>query len=118
MAYSWALLRIGSLLCGRSPITGPWHLTIGVRRTYGALLGNLGEGWAEPYEFGNYVGVCADQHLRWSIELEEMPGREEQKSWAFKIGDRLEDAWGVTQRRYLGRRGDFEGRLDVRRVND
>ncbi|HVV12474.1 hypothetical protein [Amycolatopsis sp.] len=118
ITYAWALLKFSAMLCERVPIGGPWQLTVAVRRTNGAVLGNLGEGWAEPHEFGNYVGACVDQHLLWHMELRDVPGPGEQESLALKIGGRLEDAWGVTQRRYLGHRGELEGRLDVRRTAD
>jgi hypothetical protein len=116
VAYIWAVLKVSALLYERWPIAGSWQLTVGLLRTNGALLGNLGEGWAEPGDFENNVGGCTNQHLLWNIELEKVPDAEEQQRLAFKIGDRLEDAWEMMQRRYLAHRGDCQGSLDLRRT--
>lgn len=100
-----------------TPIYRLWYLTVAVRGTEGALLGNVGEGWAELLSFENTVGGCVDQNLLWHLELQGWPDEEAQQQLAFAVGDRLEDAWGVSQRRYLAHRGDRAGRLDLRRIS-
>jgi len=77
----------------------------------------LAEGWAEPDSFENRVGTCTEQALLWHLELDAIPNMEGAREVAYGVGDRLEDAWGVVQRRYLAHRGAREGRLDPRRIN-
>ena len=116
VAYTWALLRFCAVLNERTPRPGPRLLTIGVRGTKGALLGNVGTGWAELGSFENRVGTCVDTSLLWHLELDKVLDEDGERRVAFTVGDRLEDAWGVVQRRYLARTGDRNGRLDVRHV--
>jgi hypothetical protein len=116
VVYTWAVLRFGAAHYKRLSLTGPWHLTIAARGAEGALLGNLGEGWAEPGSFENSVGGCVEQNLLWHRKLQDWPEEEEQQQVAFAVGDRFEDAWGVSQRRYLARCGDRVGRLDLRHI--
>jgi hypothetical protein len=117
VTYTWAMLKFGAAHVERLSFTGPWHLTVAVRGTEGALLGNVGEGWAEPGSFENTVGGCVDQNLLWHLELQDWPDEEAQRQLAFAVGDRLEGAWGVSQRRYLVHHGDRAGRLDLRRIS-
>lgn len=117
VTYTWAALKFGAAHFGRLPGIGPWQLTLAVRGTEGALLSNLGEGWPEPVDFEYQMGSgCVDQNLLWHLELQDWPDEEGQQRLAFAVGDRLEDAWGVSQRRYLAHRGERAGRLDLRRI--
>lgn len=116
ITYTWALLIFSAALDERVPLPGPRQLTIALRNTKNAALGNLGEGWAEPGSFENRAGGCLEQNLLWHLELDELPDEAAQQRLAFAIGDRLEDAWGVGQRRYLAHRGDRAGRFDHRRI--
>jgi len=116
VTYTWAVLKFGAAHYERLSLIGPWHLTVAVRGTEGALLGNVGEGWAEPGPFENSVGGCVEQNLLWHLELQDWPDEEGQQQLAFVVGDRFEDAWGVSQRRYLAHRGDRVGRLDLRHI--
>ena len=115
VTYTWAALELARQLGVVDD--GRWLLALGLRQTRGALLAGLGEGWAEPGNYRNSVGGCSDNDLLWHIELDTLPGDSaDAEQVAFTLGDRLEDAWGVRQRRYLDHRGDTKGRLDARRV--
>lgn len=116
VTYVWAVLAFAGYLSERAAMPGPWLLTIGARQTRGALLGNVGEGWAEPGQWENEIGGCPDENLLWHIELSPPLDEEAQRKLALSVGDRFEDAWGVKQRRYLAHRGDRAGQLDHRRV--
>lgn len=118
VACAWALLKLGSARQDRTAIDAPWQLTVALNRTAGAFLGNVGEGWAEPLSWENNLPPCADEHLLWHIELDEWPQDDTARSLAFSLGDRIEDAWGARQRRYLARTGDLAGRLDVRKLHE
>jgi len=110
------MLNVAIELHGRVGLPAPWQLTVGLIATKDALLGNVGEGWAEPGSWNNSVGGCADENLLWHIELDQVPDEDLRQGLAFAIGDRIEDAWGVSQRRYLARQGERVGKLDHRRI--
>jgi hypothetical protein len=118
VARTWALLKFGSALRERTPIDGPFQLTVGVHRTRDAFLGNVAEGWAEPLSWENELPACRGEHLLWHLEMAEWPDDEAIQEIAFGVGDRLEDAWGVPQRRYLARTGALAGRFDTRQLRD
>jgi hypothetical protein len=63
VAHTWALLKFGTALRERTSLPAPYQLTVALQRTRGALLGNVGAGWAEPMSHENNVGGCADEHL-------------------------------------------------------
>jgi hypothetical protein len=110
----WAMLKMARLLCQRLGMDAPFCLAVGVVDTKEALLGGLGDGWAQPGDFQNRVGTCGEPHLLWNLELSDVPDDQSARDTAYGIGDRLEDAWGVPQRRYLSRRGEHVGKLHPR----
>lgn len=114
VARVWAMLKVARLLNERHGVEAPFCLTVGVMDTSEALLAVLGEGWAEPNDFQNTVGTCGEPNLLWSLELSAVPDDVSARDTAYSIGDRLEDAWGVPQRRYLASRGEHAGKLDAR----
>lgn len=116
VTYTWAMLTFSAALNDHVALAGPRQLTIAMRSTKGGLLGNVGEGWAEPNSFQNTVGGCLEEHLLWHLSVDGPPDEAAQKRLAFAAGDRIEDAWGMAQRRYLARVGDREGHLDHRRI--
>lgn len=118
VAHTWALLKFGTALRERTPVGGPFQLTLGLHRTGGALLGNVGEGWAEPLSWGNEVPACGEEHLLWHMEMPEWPDDDGIRALAFAVGDRLEDGWGVRERRYLARLGERAGHFDVRKFHE
>jgi len=115
VAYAQGMLAFCAAVQSRLSLAGPCLLAIGAVSTRDALLGNLAEGWAEPFSISNSVGGCIDEHLLWHIELDEID-EESTRDLAFLIGDRFEDAWGVTQRRYRARVGESINELDYGRV--
>jgi len=96
VTHTWGVLRFGAAHYERLSLAGPWHLTVAVCGTKGALLGNVGEGWPEPGSVENSVGGCVEQNLLWHLEIQDWPDEEGQQRLAFAVGDRLEDAWGVS----------------------
>lgn len=117
VAHIWAALKFSTAHFQRLSFAGPWQFTVGVCRTEGALLGGLAADWAEPGMLENNVGGCVERGLLWHLEIQEWPDEENQRRLAFAIGDRLEDAWGVSQRRCLAIQGDHAGHLDLRRIS-
>lgn len=117
VARAWAFLLLAGEICQHEQLSAPFQLTVAVRNTEGAVLGGLGEGWAEPGDWSNNLGACVDRHLLWHLEFDEIPDKNSARAVAYAIGDRLEDAWGSALHRYLAERGEFAGQLDPRRVN-
>lgn len=66
--------------------------------------------------FGNTVPGCVEPHQLWHLDLPDWPDSAQREHLALKVGDLIEDAWGVRQRRYLARSGALAGNLDVRRL--
>lgn len=118
VARTWALLKFAAVLGDRTAVAGPWQLTVALNGTAGAFLGNVGEGWAEPLTWENELPPCADEHLVWHIEIDDVPQDDKARDLAFSVGDRIENAWGARQRRYLARTGDLAGRFDVRKLRE
>ena len=114
VARVWATVRLASILAAEHDVGGPYSLSVGIRGTHGAQLGCLSEGWMEPGDFRDHVRPCVDRHLLWRMEFDHVANEVEAEQIAYGIGDRIEDAWGVSQRRYLANRGDYEGKLDPR----
>lgn len=90
------MLKLAALVHERHEFEAPLHLAVGVVDTSEALLAILGEGWAEPDDFNNNVGTCREPHLLWHLELPTVPGHSLAREVAFSVGDRLEDAWGLS----------------------
>lgn len=116
VACTWAMLKFGAALREHAVSAGPFQMTIALERTERALLGNLGEGWAEPLDWSNDLPPCGDAHLLWHLELDEWPDEDAAQRIAFRVGDHIEDAWGFSGRRYLARIGEHAGRFDVRQL--
>lgn len=118
VARTWALLKFGTTMRDRASVDGPFQLTVAMHCTGGAFLGNVAEGWAEPLTWGNELPACPEENLLWHLELTEWPDEDNIRELAFRVGDRLEDAWGVRHRRYLARAGEVVGKLDVRQLRE
>jgi len=118
VTHSWAMLKFSAALNERFSIGYPMQLTIALRATEDALLGNFGQGWENGRGLRNRVGGCAERNLLWHVEINNSLDDDGQTQLAFLIGDWIENAWGISQRRYLARKGDRTGRLDVNRMMD
>lgn len=116
VAGVWALLELGAAVFDQFSIQGPALLVQACSDTSGTQLANFGEGWREPTDWGSNDESCVDTHVLWTNELADLGDAETRKAVAFRMGDRLENAWGTKHRRYLAHRGDFEGELDARRI--
>lgn len=61
----WAALHLYREVVNRFNLKGPWELSVALRRTGGAQLGGLGEGWLEPWDFrgGDTLPTCPEPNL-------------------------------------------------------
>ena len=113
----WMASATQAEVVGRFGLTGPWELTLTLYKTEGTYLAGFGRGWAEPGRAGWYdVRAQQDPHIMIRREVGSFPGSEiDIRDLAFDIGDRIENAWGVRDRRFLDREGDMEGKFEARR---
>ena len=113
VVFTWALAEFARNL-GSHKTTGPYLLTVALPDTRGALLAGLAEGCVYPGHFNYGIRPCHDEHLLWNIELENLPADiAESQQLAFRVGSRIENAWGLRQQAYLDRTGSNEGKLNI-----
>ena len=100
--YSEAVLKLARQVV-REP-DDEWQLTLGLVDTREALVDDLAARWRHFPEMEPGLSHCLDNNLVWHIELDHLPAdASESRRLAFAIGDRVENAWGIQQSRYLGR---------------
>lgn len=94
--YADVLARFGAL-------EAPWEATLALVRTEGALLGNVATGWKDfdGWWAGDNPPRCPDPNLLFRVEIDDWPDEDGQRDIAFRLGGMIEDAWGVTNRRWL-----------------
>lgn len=111
VGFAWSALAIQAEAIERWHLEPPFELTVTLRDTKGATLGNFAEGWAEPGQGLHDVSTCIEEHvlLRWELDK-----RIEPSQVAIELGNRIEQAFGTTNRRHLAHRGPHEGQFDPR----
>lgn len=109
VGLAWSALAIQAEAIDRWPVKPPFELTVALRNTKGAIVGSFAEGWREPGQGLSDIATCIEEHvlLRW--ELDERLVVDEV---ALELGDRMEQAFGTTNRRHLAQRGQYEGQFD------
>ena len=101
----------------RLSLDGPFELTLALRKTEGALLGDFGQGWAEPGELIGRPKLCREPALLLRREFEEWKADEDWvREVVYGIGGQLEDSWGTEVRRFFNERGDNAGEFAVERI--
>lgn len=113
----WLALETQSKVLEHVAADGPWQISLALHQTQGALLGDLAEGREEPGPTARFLPRCPEPHVVVREELDEWPAQdetEEIRELAFRLGGRIEDAWGVKHRRFMANRGELEGQFDPR----
>ena len=110
VAIVWATLAVQVEAAERWQIGGPWEITIALRGTRGATLGDFAEGWAQQSPMGRSGPTCGEPAVlhRWETATVD-PG-----AVALDAGARLENSFGTTHQRHLARSGEFAGNFDPR----
>ena len=111
VGLAWTTAAPQSEVVNHYRLAPPFELSIALRRTKAAILGDFAEGWKE---FGTGLldpSICIEDDvlLRWELEDEIDP-----EKLALALGDRMEQTFGSTFRRHLANRGEYEGRFDPR----
>ncbi len=113
VGFTWAMLEFARKL-GSDQALGPYLLTVALPDTRGALLTGLGEGYVYPGNYNYTIKPCHEENLLWNIELEDLPADiTESQQLAFRVGSRIENAWGKRQQTFLDRTGIHEGQLNI-----
>jgi hypothetical protein len=106
-----AALHLWTAVRSRLRLEGPAELSVGLRETLGAALGNLAEGYPDPLP--EMAGrLCRAKHLLLRRDLWDWPDEARQLTLALSIGGWLEDAWGGQERRFLAPYGPLQGQFD------
>jgi hypothetical protein len=107
----WTTAALQLQACERWSIQGPFELSLALRDTAGAALGEFAEGWLDFDSGLHDPSRCLDQRVLLCTELDHPV---DPRALAFEMGDRLELAFGTVHRRYVANRGPFEGQFDPR----
>lgn len=107
-AQRWALQHL--------EMEGPWQVLVALHNTEEALLGGVAEGWLEPHDFmAHDPPRCRDPNVIHVRELDSYPTESDEiRDLAFDLGGRIEDAWGMKERRFIARAGSVKGEFDGR----
>jgi hypothetical protein len=116
VALLWIALDAQRWALGHLEVDGPWQVLVALHNTYEALLGDVAEGWLEPHDFmAHDPPRCADPNLIHVRELDRYPTEpDEVRDLALDLGGRIEDAWGMKERRFIARVGPAEGKFDAK----
>jgi hypothetical protein len=109
----WAALSLYRAVIERHDPHGPWEVGLALLRTDGAILCCFGRDWREPTDVYGPFGHCFERNVWISRELTAWPTEDGIKDLAFDLGGRIEDAWGVRERRFLFRNGERAGEFDA-----
>jgi hypothetical protein len=116
VARFWTFIDFYRAALNRYSVLGPWELTVALRETQGAHLGNFAEGWAEPWDSFSDLAPCQESQLLWRIELQSWPGQEAARDLALRFGSWLDNAWGVFETRAIARTGLAAGTFDIAKL--
>lgn len=117
VAFTWALGEVARML-GISETAGSCLLVVALPNTHGALLAGLGEGYHSPARDHYEPLKCNEKNLLWNVELGAAPANtSESQALAFRVGSRIENAWGLRQQIYLDHSGRYEGQFNSRHFN-
>lgn len=97
----WTGLGVYGDAVQRYDLRGPFEISLALRNTEGAILGNVARGWSEPGSGFTDVRTCAEPGLLLRREVTEWPDAAGTRSLAIRLGAWLEDCWGYTDRRFL-----------------
>jgi hypothetical protein len=107
----WHLAVMQAEAAERWSIQGPFEVSVALANVGGARLGDFAEGWRDIGDmFLEDAPRCVETHLLFRIECDTI----EPESLAFDVGERLENSFGSTIRRFIANRGEFESRFDPR----
>ncbi len=91
-------------------IEGPFEVSVALAGVEGAGLGGFAEGWRDVGDMFWDAPTCVEPNVLLRFECEVL----DPEALAVDVGERLENTFGSTHRRFVANRGDFEARFDPR----
>jgi hypothetical protein len=107
----WYLSALQVEAVARWAIEGPFEVSVALVGVDGAVLGGVAEGWRDVDDiFFRGGSACIEPNVLLRVECDGL----NPEALAYDFGERLENAFGSTERRFLARVGQFEDRFDPR----
>lgn len=100
VGMAWVAAAVQQKAIEKWNLRGPFEATLALRETRGTTLGHFANGWAEPGQGLFDFPYCLDDHVLLRVEIEQSIDPEQ---FATIMGDRIELAFGTTNRRHLPR---------------
>jgi hypothetical protein len=106
----WSLAAMQAEAAERWSIAGPFEVSVALIGVEGAGIGGFAEGWRDVGDVFWNSPTCIESNVLLRVEVDTI----DPEAVATDIGERIENTFGSTLRRFLANRGDFEGRFDPR----
>lgn len=112
VGWAWAAFDFQRQMIERYGVAGPYRVILGIGGTAGAMLGNLGAGWAEPgsADGSNLPTAVEPRILLWE-DLTQWPDEQGVEALALRFGARVDLAFGGSGQRHLDRVGPETGKF-------
>jgi hypothetical protein len=115
IGWAWGAFDLQRQVAERYGIAGPFRAILGIADTAGAMLGNLGTGWAEPESPGAWdMPTAIEPRVMLLEDLASWPDEKGTQELALRFGARVDLAFGGPGERHLDRVGPETGRFTPR----
>lgn len=115
VGWAWAAFELQRQMTDRFNVEGPFRAILGIAKTSGAELVNVGAGWPEPGPGGFWGELTAvEEQVLLCDDLPEWPDAAGVESLALRFGARVDLAFGGPGDRHLDRSGPEAGRFNPR----
>jgi hypothetical protein len=115
VGWAWGAFDLQRQMAQRYKVAGPFRVILGIADTAGALLANVGMGWAEPGAPGVWdLPVAIESRVLLLEDLTEWPDEKGIEELALRFGARVDLAFGGPGTRHLDHDGPEEGRFNPR----
>jgi hypothetical protein len=112
VGWAWAAFDLQRQMVERYGVAGPYRVILGIADTAGALLGNVGAGWAEPGAPGVWdLPTAIEPRVLLLEDLAEWPDEKGVEELALRLGARVDLAFGGPGTRHLDRTGPDAGKF-------
>ena len=103
---SWGAFDAFATIAARYGLSGPFQVTLGVQGCLGASLSQVAAGWNQCWDYP----TCQESQICHILELPEW-GPGSARDLAYLAGDRIEQSFGSTDRRFVSREGPETGQF-------
>lgn len=112
VGWAWAAFDLQRELVKRYGVAGPFRAIVGIASTEGAVLGNVGAGWAEPGTPDGWdLPTAVEKRVLLVEDLPQWPDETGAQELALRFGARVDLAFGGPGQRHLDRTGPEAGRF-------